>query len=98
MEFGKSLTFFTENRHIYILPNNLKKEMLAAECIRLSSKLEAFQERHKEAIIDTSLDVISSIEITLGFQNKLSRMYSNKEISEEFSQVCYLVSSSVSPD
>ena len=48
MEFGKSLAFFTENRHVCILPNNLKKEVLAAEYIQLSSKLEAFQERHKD--------------------------------------------------
>ena len=58
MEFGKSLTFFTENRHVYILPNNLKKEVLAAECIRLSSKLEAFQERHKDnTIVQTAMSL-----------------------------------------
>ena len=38
----------------------------------------------EEHIIDTSLDVISSIEIVLRLENKLFQMYPNKEISEVF--------------
>ena len=66
MEFGKSLTFFTENRHVCILPNNLKKEVLAAEYIQLSSKLEAFQERHKDnTIVQTAMSLREQIKSTL---------------------------------
>ena len=67
MEFGKSLTFFTENRHVCILPNNLKKEVLAAaEYIQLSSKLEAFQERHKDnTIVQTAMSLWEQIKSTL---------------------------------
>ena len=65
MEFGKSLTFFTENRHVCILLNNLKKEVLTAEYIQLSSKLEAFQERHKDnTIVQTAMSLREQIKTT----------------------------------
>ena len=65
MEFRKSLTFFTENRHVYISPNNLK-EVLAAECIRLSSKLKVFQERYKDnnTIVQTAMSLREQIKLT----------------------------------
>ena len=47
------------------LPNNLKKEVLVAECIQLSSKLEAFQERHKDNIIvQTAMSLQEQIKYT----------------------------------
>ena len=62
MEFGDSLTFFTESRHVYIMPDNLKKEVLAAECIRLSSKLEAFEKGNKDnTIVQTAMSLREQI-------------------------------------
>jgi len=36
---------------VYIIPYNLKKEVLAAECIRLTSKLESFKKGNKDDTI-----------------------------------------------
>ena len=62
IEFGNSLILFTENRHVYFMPDSLKKEILGAECIRLKSKLEAFQKGNKDkSIVKTALSLREQI-------------------------------------
>ena len=62
MEFGDSPTFFTESHCVYIMPDNLKKKVLAAECIQLSSMLESFEKGNKDnTIVQTSMSLREQI-------------------------------------
>ena len=48
-DFIHSLTFFTVNRRIYVMPDNLKKEVLTAECVLLSSKMDSIEKANRDS-------------------------------------------------
>lgn len=50
MEFRDTLQFFTVNRRVYFMPDNLTKEALAIECIGLQTQLDTVQNNESDKI------------------------------------------------
>ncbi|KAG0729888.1 hypothetical protein GWK47_029411 [Chionoecetes opilio] len=50
-EFGESLIFFNVKHRVYLMPENLTKREIAAECVNLKAEVKAFEQTDDESNI-----------------------------------------------
>ncbi|KAG0722939.1 hypothetical protein GWK47_043569 [Chionoecetes opilio] len=67
-EFGESLIFFNVKHRVYLMPDNLTKREIAAECVNLKAEVKAFEERTMKVTLCVQLlhcDTRSKMLITM---------------------------------